>query len=182
MKLVPYEQLTIRTSLSPEDAIKRIRENVEPERHFRGWGPSEKPYQGDVLPSAFLITRIIQYSNSFLPIIRGYIQPDVNGSVIRIMMRPRVRVLLFMVFWLSLAGLGFLFTLGLFVNPSLQAINLNKEPSSPILILIPAGLLVYGYLLFYGGFKVESVKSKKFFYELLQANQVEELELVDLIK
>jgi|GEM_PF-3448503 len=48
----------------------------------------------------------------------------------------------------------------------------NDQNFEPV-ILIPLGMLVFGYVLVTGGFKYESVKSKKYLAQLFEA-EIEE--------
>ncbi len=179
MMLIPYERLTIKTTLRAGDALQRLEDSVEPRRYFRWWGSGHKPYEGKVEGDRFTIARIIHYRNSFLPIIKGEIQSELGGCSIHITMYPHILVIAFMVLWLGGVGFAFLSFLGYFIS-SVQ--TSGQQPFSPAGLLLPAGMLAFGYVLFWGSFKFESVKSKAFFRELFQAEQVDELGITDLFR
>lgn len=166
MMLLPYECLTIETRLSPEEARRKLTSVVEPRSWFRSFGSGHKPYQGEVSGYEFKVTRVILYRNSFLPVIKGEIHPEGNGSAIHITMRPHILVLVFVAVWLGYAGYLFLSYLGDIILSSLQ---IHTAQIYPIVLLAPGALLVFGYALLMGGFKLESVKSKAFFQELFEA-------------
>jgi len=170
MKFLPYERLKIKTTLSSQEALKRLDNAIEPKRYFRLFGSGTKPYQGKVEGSHFEISRIIGYRNSFLPMIKGDVQTEIGGCTIYISMKPHIFIIAFMIFWLGGIGLAFLATLGPFVS-SLGQIS----TADPSLLLFPGGMLAFGYALFLGGFKFESIKSKKFFKDLFVAEDVEEI-------
>jgi hypothetical protein len=156
-----------------EEVMRRIDANVEPERHFRGWEQPEKPYQGEVIESCFRITHIIRYGNSFLPVIEGAVKPDTGGSMIHITMHPRTFTSVFLGIWMGLVGLFTLCAFAGFILTTFQVIP-GKFDAPPAVLLIPLGMLAYGYLLSHIAFGVEVDKSKDFFSELLQADLVEE--------
>jgi len=178
MKLIPYERLKIKTSLRAEEALQRLSEKVEPKRFFRMWRPDEKPYQGEITGSTFKVTRIIRYRNSFLPIIKGEVQPEMGRSSVAITMQPHILVLIFMALWMVILAISFFFSLIDYIS------TIDRAGSSlqtlPETILASGGILLFSYLLFWGAFKFESVRSKKFFRELFQAEDVEEFELFKL--
>ena len=163
MKYLPFENITYRTKLDSNEVLKRISEKVEPKKPFRiteiFWENNYKPYKGIVKGKTFNITRIIQYRNSFLPQIKGNVENDINGTKVNIKMRLHPIVLTFMIIWFSGVGIGFLLTLSILLS------NKSFEPMT----LIPFGMLIFGYALVTGGFKYESIKSKKYFNELFES-------------
>jgi len=174
MKFLPYEHLRIKTRLSVEEVRKRVEETTEPKRLFRWFEVNHKPYQGKIEGSHFEVSRIIHYRNSFLPKIKGEIQADVRGCSIDLRMYPHELVMVFTIFWLGSIGFFFLRMLGAFLSSGTAS---NTGDLSTL--LIPAGLLLFGYVLIVGGFKFESTKSKTFFHELFQAEEVEEMGMVN---
>ena len=174
MKFLPYEHLKIRTRLSTDEAQKRLADIIEAKRFFRWFESNHKPYQGIIEGSHFEVSRIIHYRNSFLPNIKGEIQPDMRGCSIDIRMYPHGIVIAVMILWLGSVGFFFLSMLGSFVFSAAQSHSGDLS-----ILLIPAVMFAFGYALLLGGFKFESVKSKKFFRELFQADEVEEMGIVN---
>jgi hypothetical protein len=170
MKFLPYERLKIITALSNEEVLERLDNVVEPKRYFRFFGSGTKPYQGSVEGSHFEVSRIIGYRNSFLPVIKGDVQSEISGCSVSITMHPHIFVTAFMIFWLG--GVGFFFLSFLY---SLVSSLTETHTTDPSLALIPGGMFIFGCALFLGGFKFESIKSKKFFQELFEAREVEEM-------
>jgi hypothetical protein len=180
MELIPYECITIKTTLCKDEILQRLEINVATSRFFSIWSREPKPYQGEIDGSHFEITRIIHYMNSFLPIIKGEIKSEMGGSSILITMYPNVLAIAIMGLWL--VGTGCMF-LVFFINFLFSAILTGAlKPSMPDTLLIPAGLFVFGYLAFLGGFKLESVNSKYFFRKLFLADQVEEFKIINFFK
>jgi hypothetical protein len=170
MKFLPYERLKIKTLLSNQEVLKRLDNAVEPKRYFRFFGAKDKPYEGKVEGTHFEVSRIIGYRNSFLPMIKGDVQTEMSSCSIYISMQPHVLVIAFMIFWLGGVGLFFLAILGSFILSLAQT-----GAADPSLLLFPGGMFAFGYALFLGGFKFESIKSKNYFQELFEANEVEEM-------
>jgi|SRR5688572_7925814 len=174
MKFLPYERLLIHTTLSSEEVLKRLANVIEPERdsYTRLFEGHTKPYQGSIVGSHFEISRIIGYRNSMLPVIEGDIQSESSGCSVYITMQPQVLIILFTIFWLGGSGL---LLFGALV--SLVWSLIQPRIIDPSLVLIPGGLFVFGYVLFVGGFKFESIQSKKFLRELFEAKEVEEMRM-----
>jgi hypothetical protein len=105
MKFLPYEHLKIHTALNREVVLRRLDNVSEPKRYFRFFGSRTRPYEGRREDSHFQISRIIGYRNSFLPMINGDVQSEINGCSIDITMHPHIFVGVFMIVWL---GGGFL--------------------------------------------------------------------------
>jgi len=171
MKFLPYEHLKIITTLTSEDVLRRFNNAIEPYRLFRLFGAGTKPYQGSVEGSHFEVSRITGYTNGFLPVITGDVQSEINGCSIHITMRPSIPVTLFMIIWLGGVALAFLSILYYaFISPLTGSHTTDPSP-----LLIPVGMFGLGYALFLGGFKFESIPSKKFFQKLFEARDVEEI-------
>ena len=174
MKFFPFERLKITTKYSADEAISRLANVTEPRRYFRWFATDHKPYEGKVEGYQFQISRVINYRNSFLPMIHGKVLPEMPGSSIRITMRPHGLVIAFMIFWLGSVGFFFLAMLVSFISSATQ-----NNMGDLSMLLIPGGMFAFGYALILGGFKFESIKSKKFLRELFQAEEVEEIAIVN---
>lgn len=170
MKFLPYERFRIRTVLSSQEVLKRLDTAIEPRRSFRSFGSREKPYEGRLEGSHFEVSRIIRYRNSFLPMIKGDVESELSGCSISISMQPHILIIAFMIFWLGGVSFVFLAAFGSFVSSLGQT-----STAAPSFLLVSGGMFVFGYAISLGGFKFESVKSKKFFQELFVAEEVEEL-------
>jgi hypothetical protein len=75
-----------------------------------------------------------------------------------------------MIFWLGFVGLFCLWFLYALISSFTDPLTTGL-----FVALIPGGMFVFGYAMFLGGFKFESIKSKKFFRELFEAREVEEM-------
>jgi len=163
MRFLPFENITYETRLSSEEVLKRIHEIIEPKKTFRMTGifgsNNHKPYQGSLNGNSFNITRIIGYSNSFLPRITGLVEKDFGLTKIHVKMRLHLFVLVFMSIWCVGLGFGCLVFL---------AASLGKGTFEPT-AFIPLGMLLFGLVMVTGSFKYESIKSKKYFAQLFEA-------------
>jgi|LGVF01.1.fsa_nt_gb hypothetical protein len=169
MLLIPYECLIVETHLSPEEVHRKLTSIVEPRRSRRWFWPfwsEHRPYQGRVSRDEFRIIRIIHYRNSFLPIVKGRIQQEVDGSYVHITMHPHIVVLAFMTFWLGAFGYMCLNLVADIIISTLWP-DLT-EPVFPSALLGIGGMFMFGYVLLMGAFKFESIKSKSFFREMLE--------------
>jgi hypothetical protein len=148
---LPYEQLVIATSLTPQQVAERLREATAPnERVARHSSASDKAFQGTVSDREFRITPVIGYMNSFLPLIRGQIEDAPDGARVRVSMRLHPATFGFMLLWFGL------------VTPVALAIVVVAaitQTFSPF-FLVPFGLFAFGYALTTGSFKFESIPSR----------------------
>lgn len=158
--IFPFERFTITTALPPDIVREKLISVVEPPSRNIRWGMTkpDKPYQGKISESYFEISRIINYRNSFIPVIKGRIYPDGTGSKIHIEMTMHPFVMVFMGIWLGIVGQG---ALGMLIAAFSSA---TFEPA----YLIPLGMFVFGILLCAIGFRPEANGSKKFLIDLLE--------------
>lgn len=160
---LPFENITYTTSLAPEEVVMRISQVAEPDNSFMLSGNlSErnlKPYEGTISGHSFRISRKIGYLNSFLPIIKGNIERDLNETTVNVKIRLNSFGIVFLLLWFGGVGLSFL------IHRTIVFIDQDFDPK----LLIHIGVLVFGYLLVMGGFKYESIKSKKFLGHIFEA-------------
>ena len=166
-KYLPFEKFVITSKLSSEEVMKRLTDNLEPKR--KGIGSyfnikSSKPYFGVLTENKFEIHRIINYRNSFLPQIKGTVSSYLGETEISIYMRPAKVVIGFMIFWLGIVGV---ICMAIIIN-LLQRLNEIMNHKITPGAFIPFIMFVFGYLLIYFGFKVESKKSKAFLINLFE--------------
>jgi hypothetical protein len=163
--LVPFERLTIPTTLTFSEILERLDEVVEPPKIFRFtlFKRPNKPYEGTISGNTFKISRIIRGRNSFLPVIEGAIYPESFGCSIEIKMSLHKIVIVFMIYWLSIVGSIGLFALfAWFVDRSVGPIFL------PLL-----GMFIFGWLLCLIPFKIESKMTAKFLFNLFREELVD---------
>jgi hypothetical protein len=157
--LLPYQKLVIEVPCSREELTRRLAKEVTGRK--RNWGrPEERAelFEGVVSDEGFEITRIIDYRNSFLPVIQGRFYPHVNGVRVEITMRLHVAVLIFSVFWLSMVG----------VSAVGAASHILATRSVDAATLIPLGMLLFFYLMSTIGFGVEAKKASNLLNKLFE--------------
>ena len=154
--LIPFESLTITTSLTCSEVLRRLDEVVTFPKLFRVARPA-KPYEGTISDKTFRINRIIIGRNSFLPIIKGEIHPQPFGCSIKIRMSLHEIVTAFLILWLWTTGsIGMFSLFAWLVEPSVGPIFL------PIL-----GMFIFGWLVCLIPFKIEAKAATKFLSILL---------------
>jgi len=159
--LIPFESLTITTSLTCSEVLRRLDEVVTFPKFFRiiipFVPPPTKLYEGTLSGNSFKINRIIICRHLIFPIIQGDIYPQPFGSSIKIRMNLPKIVIAFLILWLWTTGSIGLFSLfAWLVDPSVGAIFL------PIL-----GMFIFGWLLCLIPFKIEAKAATKFLSILL---------------
>jgi hypothetical protein len=169
-KLLPFETLVYHSTLSREDLITRLENEIEAEKPFK-FGvfnrSYSKPYIGKIQCNTFEIKRVIDYRNSFLPIIKGQIQTHTNGSKIDVKMNLVGIVKFFMIFWLAGVLLSCLVTIYDVV------VKNGFDDESGFFMFIPFLMLIFGAVMVSVGFKVESKKSIKDLEQILKAKWIE---------
>jgi hypothetical protein len=105
-----------------------------------------RPFVGKVDGSQFTCYRHIHYRNSFLPRIKGTVQPSPSGSTIDVRMSLYPSVALAMGFWFGAVGLG-------------TAAALLRQGGTPV--IVPLGLFVFGLAMTLCGFYPEAVKARR---------------------
>ncbi|GAB2813205.1 hypothetical protein [Ferruginibacter profundus] len=173
-KYLPVENYTLSTKLSVDEVRDLITAHVAAKRGFTlGFYNTKvtEPYEGEVKENTFTISRVINYRNSFLPIIKGSISSFIGRTQIDITMRPAVGVLIFMSVWLGAVGIACLCIIVVALMHITEIGNVFTQGFSPV-VLIPFGMFIFGYVLIYFGFKLESKKSKEFLQKLFAAEEV----------
>lgn len=166
-RILPYENYTIVTHLTPEEIVEKLIVNVQPKREIVfSFKPVQitKPYEGEVYKNGFKINRCIDYRNSFLPEISGNFSSFLGKTEVNISMRLFTLVKVFAILWLSVVGIV---CIGIILSYIFLANNLSKIQFSPA-ILVPFGMFIFGCLLFTIPFKIESKKAKEFLNKLFE--------------
>ncbi|MEP6645683.1 MAG: hypothetical protein ABJC12_01220 [Saprospiraceae bacterium] len=164
---LPYENYILTTALPAAEVNKRLADNIEPKSNSPftfGGRVSVKPYEGKIENGEFTINRIINYRNSFLPVINGVIASTPRGTTIFVKMRLVIIVLIFIIFWLGMVG---------FAGTGLLLAGIFKIQSDPPVnflpySFIPLGMFFMGVFMTSYAFKRESKKAKIFLEELLE--------------
>lgn len=102
--LLPHQKFEIKTRLSSVAARQKLMEIVEPRRMRWGWSRNHLPFEGEVEVNTFRFSRVINYRNSFLPILEGEIQNDLD--VTKLVITAHLHELV-MILW-PIMGLGML--------------------------------------------------------------------------
>ena len=161
MKFLPYDDIEIYSPLSPAQIQSILEQEVTKQKPF-GFGfkssASDPYFYGFTGNHQFKLHRNISYRNSFLPTITGSISNDLSGSKIVAKMRLTTFVLIFISFWLT----GVLTACIFMTTKSVSEGNYGAE------ILVPFGMLLFGYGLSMGAFHYEARKAKEKLLELLK--------------
>ena len=158
---IPFESLTITTSLTFSEVLRRLDEVVTFPKLFRiilPFGPPPaKLYEGTISGNKFKINRIIIGRYLFFPIIQGDIHTQPFGCSIKIRMSLHKIVIGFIILWLWTTGsIGMFSLFAWLVEPSVGPIFL------PIL-----GMFICAWLLCLIPFKIEAKAATKFLSILL---------------
>jgi hypothetical protein len=162
MNWVPYQRLVIHSPFAPSEFVARLQAEVEPLRLFRNpLSRNHKPYEGGVAGDRFEIERIIQYRNSFVPLVQGQVLAGSSGSRIEVTLRLRWLIVVFMGIWFGGLAIGWL--------ALMSRVILGR--GAGLSIVAVSVMLGFGYLLLVGRFTVETRKAARFLEELAGVNK-----------
>lgn len=172
-KYLPWESFVLTTNISTLEILKRIADNIEPKQGYK-LIPFEtrkytKPYTGHIHGLTFTMSRNLNYGNSFSPIITGQIETFFGETQISVKMRPIGFVLVFISFWIGLAGFV---CLGIMIAGLSKLKYILQNGFSPW-VLVPFGMFAFGYVFIIFLFKYESKKSMHFLSGLLDSAEKE---------
>src|SRR5688572_14966742 len=104
---MPFWSTEIQTTLPPDEVARRLRRLLRAKEGF--WesltnafdrATDKPPFTGKVLDRTFMIVRAIGYKNSFLPVVRGRIDQQMEGgSTVRLRMTLSVFAMAFSMIW-----------------------------------------------------------------------------------
>lgn len=155
-QFLPVEKYRIRTDLSPQEIKERVAHLLFSE------------YTGTLGENTFKLNRTINYQNSFLPEIKGTITTYLGKTEVDISMGLSLFVKIFMIIYLSLAGIPTVVIVLVMIR---RLFHFYFKGLSPFLI-IPVGMLLFGYLLMMLAFKLEARGSKNRLNTLLKAETI----------
>lgn len=169
-KLLPFENYTLTTRLTPQEVCQRISDNTGPQRTFASFfersNPISKPYEGFVGRNIFKIKRVISYRNSFMPVISGYVYTEREKTHVKIEMKIIQWALIFVSVALVLIIAGTFFMNTVFSSTQPDTIFNNFIFSSFRLVLPLVFILVILI-----SFKIESRIAKRFLAKLLEVEK-----------
>jgi hypothetical protein len=152
MKIIPSNKIEITTVLSNQEVRKVLMENIRPKKGltigFRK-PKDNKLFEGFFEQDRFEIQRIITGRNSFLPQIKGQIQPNINGTKLVADLKVNTFVIVFMTFWLGGISLALVATV----------IGILKQGTNPFFAIVPLIMIAFGIGLVHFGFNSEKEKS-----------------------
>ena len=159
MKLLPRDSFTIHTALSPEAVAATLETWVEPKQWLR-FGRGEKAFEGEYSSRGFKISRIINYRNSFIPVVRGTFRPGPRGVTIAVTMTLHLFVWIFLGIWL-----GFLTLVGALFVASVPGGKSHFDTP----MLIPLGMVAFGLALMNIPFWIEAARARTLLQDMFGA-------------
>ena len=152
MKIIPSDKIEILTDLSNQEVRKLLAENIRPKKGLKiGINRSQEKelFEGNFKQDKFEIQRIITGRNSFVPQIKGKIEPNVNGTKLVADLKVHTFVIVFMLFWLTFVGFAFI----------MGIIGVINQGTNPVLLIFPLIMIGFGIGLVNYGFSSQKEKS-----------------------
>lgn len=165
MNILPLENLTYDTNLPLSEVIERMKSQTEPLNYFRiqlFQKPSGKLFEGKVGENSFQVQRLINYRNSFVPVIKGHVDEGIFGTKIHISMQLNMFVKAFLMIWASFMLIGILSVLS----------TMPKQEGLWIAVLVGFGMLLFIVVVAVMAFKYEVKRAKKLLEELLSLSAI----------
>jgi len=162
---IPYGHIRLRTLYNPIEVEYRLADHVEPRRLIRSiFRRNHKFFEGHVENGHFKINRIINRKNSFVPVIVGNIEDDLNYTTLDMVMRLDYLVMGLLVTIVSGVVLSGLFaSLGaLFGSNSVEYGPYLPDGYALQGVLSPFACLILFYLLVMIPFNLEARKARLF--------------------
>lgn len=154
MNILPHEKFELRTSLSQDEILKRMTVNTM--------------YKGKARDNTFEVQRIIKYRNSFLPCIKGVVQPAHKGSQILVTMKLHKLVIAFMAVWFAMLAV---FTVAFMTMINIESTD-NMHFIEYIFKYMPFIMIFMGAAICYFAFKKESKISRQDLKNILEAEDI----------
>lgn len=176
MWLLPYEHFYIKTHLSREKVIQKLRDVTDTSRKIV-WFPTfasrqHKLYLGKVNEESFSFYRWIHHRDSFLPVIDGNFISENSGSTIRIRMHLHWLVIILMTLWLGFFGTTLvnqiLYVSKYFLNSDVLPTNWTAA------LCVPSLFFLFGYGMMIIGFKIDAKRERQSIQEITEAYEIVE--------
>ncbi len=108
---MPWYATTLHSKLPPYDVSRVLSSVTTTANPYFGKPPKGMPtdvlhFLGRVSERDFTILRNVKGQNSFRPLVRGKIEPELSGSRIRVQMTLHPIVAVFLTLWIAFAGQG----------------------------------------------------------------------------
>lgn len=152
MKIIPSDKIEILTTLSNQEVRKRMTENIRPKKRLKfrfNKSQDKELFEGTFEQDRFEIQRIITGRNSFLPQIKGQIQPNISGTKLVADLKFHTFVIIFILFWMTFVG--FAFVMGI--------IGVINQGTNPFLLIFPFIMIGFGIGFINYGFNSQREKS-----------------------
>lgn len=160
MWLIPYERMTLETSLKDTEIKRRLSGYVAPVVSYMVQIKlSDKPFKGKVTSDGFEMMRVVNGRNSWLPLVIGKVESTTNVSYLNIKMRMHLVPLIVTILIIGMASL-------MGIHNVLFAISTGIRKWEDI--IIPWGFVFIVYIYSTVVFQTEASYVKDFMTKLLQ--------------
>ena len=166
MNFFQVVRYTLETNLDQLELLELLKKNIDQDNNtFQiGFGiSSPKRFIGKIKNNSFKANRVLNYRNSFSPIVFGEIQrKNRNSTEIKLNLRIHLLVKVFSIIWFT----GFTLGSSLFIFSAISSGQLF--PPAYLIVLAPIALfLVFNYF-----FKKEVKLSKEILMQILEAEEI----------
>ena len=140
MRLLPFEKVTIETSLSKEETLAELIKSIDQDRYPKPWRKGDpREFEGYLGRDEFRISRIANFEHPLLPIVEGRVETHESKTSLVLQLKVDRLSFGFLLSWCGLFGMILLLQLSNRVDSDGSVIN--------TLIMFAAGYL--GIMFFY---------------------------------
>ena len=159
MTFIPFHKFQLECNNTCDGFLEKLSQETDKRIIFRN-GNSNKKFEGEInfFQNKFNINRILNYRNSFYPIISGKVFSEDNIAKIEIFMRMTIFTNVFMLVWFLITG----FFTYLALQEQLSNTNFDYEP-----VLTSFCFFAFGYILMIVGFNYEVRQAKRNLKDLI---------------
>jgi hypothetical protein len=173
MFYIPYCRIQLKSKLKTDEIERRLNEQLGPFSPVSGiLRGNHKYFQGSLENGNFKINRIINYRNSFKPVIIGRFQPEIDHTVIDLTLRLDYVVMALLIFFMFailtnfiLQSFSILFQL-LFYGGSIELIKYFSGSDWIRLLVMSVGIFLYPVTMI--GFNIEANKALNYLDDLFE--------------
>ncbi|MCU0433984.1 MAG: hypothetical protein MUC87_11060 [Bacteroidia bacterium] len=163
MKLLFFDKLTLETRLSVYEVHQRLQHYVLKRDNLFNSFVTQEPqhiFEGRYSDESFLIRRIINYRNHFLPMLEGNYELTGNRTRMKIKMRlPKLLYLIFPLIIIILTGIFYQIT-------SKSEVGVGPE------MYISLAMPLLFYLIVFGFFRYEVKRAQKLLIRIFEAEEM----------
>jgi hypothetical protein len=163
LKFFPYDSFTVETTSTVSLLVQTLQQHIGRRQFWYSvWGKVEQEFEGTATEKGFKVSRIINYHNSFLPIMIGRFEEGPGST--RVIVRMRLHDY-------TLAMMSLIFVIMVYLVVGIMESGLQSNEALLGTFGFPAVVLVVAYIMTIFGFSHEAEESRKILVNILEGRE-----------